>query len=347
VRDGVSVTGEYTFFAIAKDGTLVYSEGRAGGFGGDRILLERDLVTGEEVQLPLDAREFWDPRYSPDGGEIAFSAGVPDGSDSDPQIYTYDPALGLTPAAWTTSGENYGPEWSPSGDRLAFYRVVDAVPRLMVKSVRSEDEPVALPMAGVEAIGRFDATWASDSVVVFVREEDGTADLWLVRVPDQPRAGDLEATELVGSEWNLYGPRVSPLGDRILYLVDDQYDDPEIIVRPFPGPGQPVRVSVGGGRNARWAPDGRSIFYTRRAGAGAWSLRRAFVSTDPVFRVDSTRVVIDAIVGNDWDIHPDGERIIVLRSENAGAGGTEDGESEERHIVVLNWFEQLKARLGR
>ncbi|SVC44884.1 uncharacterized protein METZ01_LOCUS297738, partial [marine metagenome] len=41
-----------------------------------------------------------------------------------------------------------------------------------------------------------------------------------------------------------------------------------------------------------------------------------------------------------WDIHPDGENFVVVVTTGAGASGSALGEI---HLVV-NWFEELKAR---
>ena len=40
----------------------------------------------------------------------------------------------------------------------------------------------------------------------------------------------------------------------------------EIYVRPFPGPGTPQQVSLGGGSQPRWSPNGRELFYVAADG---------------------------------------------------------------------------------
>ena len=44
-----------------------------------------------------------------------------------------------------------------------------------------------------------------------------------------------------------------------------------------------------------------------------------------------------------WDVHPDGDRFLVVLPGQASAGSE---ESDERYLVVLNWFEELKQRVG-
>ena len=51
-----------------------------------------------------------------------------------------------------------------------------------------------------------------------------------------------------------------------------------------------------------------------------------------------------AVVGA--DLHPDGDRLVV--PQNVGAGTAREGAAPEpeRFQVVVNWFEELKERVG-
>jgi Tol biopolymer transport system component len=52
----------------------------------------------------------------------------------------------------------------------------------------------------------------------------------------------------------------SPDGRLVAYLSDETGRF-EIYVRPFPGPGKPLRVSQSGGTGPRWGRDGKELFY--------------------------------------------------------------------------------------
>jgi hypothetical protein len=45
-----------------------------------------------------------------------------------------------------------------------------------------------------------------------------------------------------------------------------------------------------------------------------------------------------------WDLHPDWERFVVGQSPNASL--EEEDQQPQRFLVVTNWFEELKGRLG-
>jgi serine/threonine-protein kinase len=63
-----------------------------------------------------------------------------------------------------------------------------------------------------------------------------------------------------------FHPQLSPNGRWVAYTSDES-GVPEIYVRPFPGPGVAVPVSVGGGGQVRWRADSQELFYI--AGDGA------------------------------------------------------------------------------
>ncbi len=66
-------------------------------------------------------------------------------------------------------------------------------------------------------------------------------------------------------------------------------------------------------------------------------MMRVAVQTDPVFAVRSEAVLFErAFVHNDfhsnYDIHPDGQRFVMVESAQTGTGV----------VVVLNWVEELE-----
>ncbi len=56
------------------------------------------------------------------------------------------------------------------------------------------------------------------------------------------------------------GVSVSPDGKLIAY-VSDVTGRPEVWVRPYPGPGAPVRVSANGGAEPLWSRNGRELYF--------------------------------------------------------------------------------------
>jgi hypothetical protein len=119
----------------------------------------------------------------------------------------------------------------------------------------------------------------------------------------------------------------------------------EIWLRDYPEPIGKWRVSFGGGRDPLWSPDGRTLYYS-------WGV----ATVDSIFAVrvdrDGGVVVRDrelAWAGDlvRWDLHPDGERLLIVQPEQgvANAGGATG--PTDRYLIVLNWFEELRTRMGQ
>ena len=96
-----------------------------------------------------------------------------------------------------------------------------------------------------------------------------------------------------------------------------------------------------------WSPDGRQIYYVEQEGAG-WTLMAVDVTPGDELQVDRpVPLITDWPIGAEPlrtpDVFPDGSFVIVPREDERGQlerlGGT------ELH-VVLNWFEELKERVG-
>ena len=95
-----------------------------------------------------------------------------------------------------------------------------------------------------------------------------------------------------------------------------------------------------------WAHSGSELFFVDRQGG---SLIAAEVETGQGFRVlqRETLFALGADFGfiagfNLYDIGPDDERFLTVRV--AGPGGETGGGG--RFVVVVNWFEELRERMG-
>ena len=132
------------------------------------------------------------------------------------------------------------------------------------------------------------------------------------------------------------GGQFSPDGRWIAYASDES-GQIQVYVRPFPGPDRKWQVSTQGGTSPRWNGNGRELFY--RNGN---KMMVVDVSTSPELALSQPRVLFEqryafgptTTIAN-YDVSPDGQRFVMVKDES-GSG---------RLNVVLNWFEELKARV--
>ena len=120
----------------------------------------------------------------------------------------------------------------------------------------------------------------------------------------------------------------------------------EVYVQPFPNTeddGFFWQVSANGGTEPVWAHSGTEVFY--RNGAGEMVV--AGVVTRPTFEVRSLQVLFDSSPytfnpdNRLYAISPDDQRFLLFRVDVFG-----DDRPEPELIVVENFFEELKAKVG-
>jgi Tol biopolymer transport system component len=134
-------------------------------------------------------------------------------------------------------------------------------------------------------------------------------------------------------------PALSSDGRWMAYQSDESTGTFEVFVRPFPNvDGGRWQVSTGGGSSPLWGDGGHEVLYRQDQ-----VIRRVPVTTTPAFAPGTSVVLLQvpALLGEDTGVNftywPGGQRFL-MRKTAPGANGV----SEYR--VVLNWFEELKAR---
>ena len=321
----------YPQFDAAHDGTLAYiPEGAI-----ERFAETLDWVDREGTLTPLreDLQRYSGPRFSPDGSQILFQCG---GSTSDTgcggagvQVWMHDVERGVaTPV--TLEGFNMNPVWTPDGEAVTFTsaRGDGSLPGLYQKRLDGSGEAELLS----DNNGRPNS-WSPDGAVLAFNQGHGGMDndIWVLE-DGTPRA--FIATEAI-ERWAMF----SPDGQWMAY-DSDKSGQSEVYLRPYPGPGEEQQLSMDGGGEPRWSPDGRELFYRTQAG----EVLSVAVQTTPSDELGTPQLLFE--VPNmrglsrwgSFDVHPDGERFVVVRRV-----GTDSSTSQIN--VVLNWTEALTERV--
>ncbi len=305
--------------AFSRTGSLVYV---AGGVASPPTLVMVDRQ-GVETPLTQEARPYSDPRFSPSGDLVAVAIAG--------DIWVYDVNQG-TLSMRTFDGRNVYPTWTPDGTRLIF----------------SSGTGRTWDLYSVTADGssRAEQFFESESVVYeSALSPDGR---WLAFRANESETGrDILAVSLEGDDRSPRPFAQTPFDERMLALspdgrwlayVSDESGQDEVYVRAFPEPAAQVQVSVRGGREPSWAPSGRELFYRNTNGMMA-----AAVQTAPAFRVTHREplfedIYLGGVNHSGYDVDPRSGRFLMIRTEQAA------GEAEI--VVVVNWFEELRRRMG-
>jgi len=322
LMEGILVRASYNGeFAIARNGTLLYLSGQAGG--GDLALV--DSAGNCRTLLP-DLIDPQAPRFSPDGRRIAFTA-APEGP---PEVWVYDRSL-ETVSRLTFEGNALYPAWTARGDTVYYSTDADSPDRDIWR--RAADGSGG-PEHVLERPGQqFEIALPGTGGAALIREIAATAgDLYVL-----PLAPVTEPRPWVVSSFSERAPSLSPDARWAAYTSNESGQD-EIYVRAFPEAEGRWQVSSGGGTEPLWSSDGRTIYYRR-----ADTLYATAVQTRPTFAAGQRRTVFvtDFLeIPNHTNYDRDrrtGEFAVIARGEG----------TETALVVVLNWFEELRQRMGR
>jgi Tol biopolymer transport system component len=104
-------------------------------------------------------------------------------------------------------------------------------------------------------------------------------------------------------------------------------------VQRYPGGGNRIQVSNGGGEAPRWSHDGKELFYLTGDAMVALTVSPdGSISTTPRRLFDRSAYYISRF--HSYDVSPDGKRFLMIRR---------DPESAPRQLnVILNWSEELE-----
>jgi dipeptidyl aminopeptidase/acylaminoacyl peptidase len=321
--NGIISKGSTANFGVSHDGTLTYIPGSTINYVSRFIWKGRDgKLLGSAGPSALDYPRY--ARFSPDGRRFAATLGPA----QEGHIWVYDVAGAAQPYKLTFNAHNTSPTWSPDGSRLAFASTRDGPTRNLftVSADGSVAEPARLVTSDRD---KTNLTWSRDGWVVYqVTGETTRADLWKQRADGSGKGEPFLATAFAESN-----PVFSPDGRWVAFVADTTGAD-EVWVRPFPGPGAPVRVSSAGGHDPVWSRDGRELFYQEgpKLMAAAVLAREPIRFQTPQMLFEGGFVQWEPNTPRTFDVSADGRFLMVEPSATYS----------QRFNVVINWAEELK-----
>jgi serine/threonine-protein kinase len=304
--------------AISRNGSLVYAPGSA-ALGVNLVLVDRQ---GVETSLDDRSLPFQAPRFSRSGDRVAMTI--------EGHVWVYDVEQ-RTLSVRTFEGGNFYPTWSADGTQLMFSSNRTA-PRSLytLPADGSTREPAPLLETQAEI---YEGAWSPDGRWLAFREGTGSdRDILVMPLEGEDRT----PRPFAQTAFNERALALSPDGRWLAYVSNESGRD-EVYVRAFPEPAGQEQVSVNGGVAPRWAPGGDELFYRTASG-----LMAATVGTKTAFRVTGRTVLFEDdyqtinLVYAHYDVDPRSGRFLMLK------GGDASGEI----VVVANWFEELRRRMG-
>jgi Tol biopolymer transport system component len=285
---------------VSRSGSLVYVQ--SGAITQRRLLLVSR--SGQVSALVSEPRAFAGPRFAPDGRHVAI--GIAEDGSGGTDVWVLD----IAQHAWsrlTTDRTSGRPVWTPDGRRIVYSSNADLWWTAADGSERPESLLVAIG-------GRFAGSVTPDGRAVVFQSLSGEATGIRTLVFDSAPA----ARTILPMTFNESAPALSPDGQWLAYQSDEA-GHMEVYVRPYPGPGARVTVSVRGGTEPAWSRDGRELYYRR-----ADTMMVATVALRPSFAVTGRRALFTGayLPGGpfrEYDVAPDGQRFLMVQGGTAAA----------------------------
>ncbi|HUF66767.1 MAG TPA: protein kinase [Gemmatimonadaceae bacterium] len=309
-------------FAVARNGTLVYVRGSEWNVARRLIWKNR---SGEESDVLGRSGAFAEPQLSPDGRWIALTITTPKRD-----VWLYEIARGILSRLTRAEAAAFNPVWAPDSRSIVYVHEnpVYDINRMPIDGSAASREVIT---------SRWDKAPSSIS-------PDGRL-LAYSEIP--PDGSVIQIVPLNGGDTARRLPvggvpqgraMFSPSGRWIAY--EESTDGrTNVYVTSADGSGGRRQVSPAGGGQPRWTKGGRELVYRRGETilAAPVDPETGDVGTPVELFRQATYTLALGSFG--YDVTPDGSRfLLAVRVPRPEA---------QPVVVVLNWFEELKARTTR
>jgi serine/threonine protein kinase/Tol biopolymer transport system component len=308
--------------SVSSAGTVAYVPATPRARRHDLVSVDR---AGLEEPVGASGGVYFQPRVSPDGRRIAVAVRGKDHDD----IWLYDLAR-QTWSRFTSEGNNGFPVWPPDGLKLTYNSDHAGLLRVYTKALDGSG-PAERLITSERATYTFPFSWSRDGDLAYVLTVPrGVQDIWVLR-----SSGDGKPTAVLQTPFAEGAPTFSPDGRWIAYASNETGRN-EIYVRPFPGPGEKVTISTGGGNEPFWPSRARELFY--RNGSAMMAVE---IATSPTLTVGKPQRLFDRpyelslAFWPNYGVTADGQRFFMIKR-------IDQGDAPAQINVVTNWFEELK-----
>jgi Tol biopolymer transport system component len=314
-------------FDVSENGTLAYMPVSSYVSENDIVFVDR---SGKETRALPGSDRFDHPRLSPDGSHISVDIRSAN-SVGDVWVFPVGRAGGTR--VTSEGGRDFGAEWTPDGREL-IYSSEHPTYDLYRRAADASRPAEPLVTGGFD---RYTGHASSDGrlFAFMLSAPTSGSELWTV-----PLRGEPKATRYLANGFNLAHPAISPDG-RWMAFDSDEAGRVEVYVQSFPDPNlKRWKISPSYGSEPIWTRGGRELVYRKGDSVMAVNLDLqngrigqpvALFGGPYLDNPGWTRP-------RSYDVSRDGERFLLTRV----------GEPPRPRIaVVLNWFDELRARVPR
>ena len=320
VATNVAVTGTAVAqFAVAPNGNVAYIPEEPYSL----VFVDR---AGSSRLATAERRNFHHPMFSPDGRRLSLDFSSIEGRN----VWI----LGLEEGSLTRASfdrDGHDATWTPDGRFITYITPIsrsDGVTLVLLRKRPASAEPpdtlLASRLLSYTGVWLRDGSGLLTTVTGLGRGAGATDSAGAASRTDAAivrNAGKGPIEPVVASPFAEWYVGVSPDG-RWISFVSDQSGRDEVYVRDLAGEQDQVLVSLEGGTEPVWSPDGRELFY-RETRQGDPHLVAAGIRTNPTLAVTWRKrlFAVSDIVGTNphanYDVSPDGKTFVMVRRSPA------------------------------
>jgi serine/threonine-protein kinase len=340
-------------FATSRAGSLVFISSTVAVVQPSRSLtwVNRD---GREVSIAAALHAYEVARLSPDGTKAVVQI-----LDRSNDIWIWDFAREtLTPLS-TMPNQNLSPMWTPDSRRVIWGNAAErGVPNLYwqaadgtgrpdrLTNTANAQNPTTITKDGAQLL----LSERNDGGIENVRSQIRTLDL-----PPSPRSAGTPLTTqpLLGRPGaNFQNAEISPDGRWVAYQSDDSKQF-EVYVSPYPKiDNGRWTISTAGGSRPVWSRNGRELFYLNANNmltvVPVQADADGFLPGSPKQLLNAAYYPGSGFRGlnlRSYDVGRDGRFLMIKENAASGPDRPTTNPSSASLVVVVNWGEELRARM--
>ncbi len=315
-------------FSVTSDGHLFSADQLFSGVAAAERQLEKLDWQGNKMLLSPERGNYDDFALNKDGRRVVIEV-----FDSTGDLWVVDIVSGVrNQITFEDSGDDA--RWHPKGDSILYAERRGVLfGEIATRAADGSGQKRVLYRVDDARIDDPDPSPDFKHVVFEYRSDvSAGSDIWMLDVS----SGD--ARPIIAGEGDQERPRFSVDGKYIVYSAPESDGTPAIWIQPISLDGSKWNLSRGFGFDARWSPDGTSVYFRTQTG-----LEKVVVFTEDgvVSPSNSETVISGSSRLFDWDFLPDGTGIVHVVA-NGSAEGVDVASVSGNIDVVYNWTEWLK-----
>jgi Tol biopolymer transport system component len=323
----MNLTDGAAAFDVSETGTLAYLPVESYVTDTEVVIVDRK---GTETKALPNRDRYNNPRLSPDGTRVSVDIRS---ANSAGDIWAFE--IGRSGGTRITSegGREFGAEWTPDGKELIYSSERPFFD--LYRRAADASQPEQPLLSGTNdhytgAVSRDGKTFAFSAAVP-------GGEIWTI-----PLQGKPVATPYFANGFNLGHPTLSPDGRWMAYDSDESGQGVDVFIQSYPDPRQKrLKVSPSHGSEPMWTRGGRELVYRDGEKVMAVSIDLANGASGPPGVLFSGPYPDNPgwTRPRSYDVTADGERFLLTKLPGE--------KSPPRIMVVLNWFQELRAKVPR